>query len=151
MPRFEFTQTVEQLEKRKGGYFYLFIDVDTVNQFEHKRATRLKCEIDGKLSYSCGLNHLGDGNFYIIVSGARMKKLEKTAGDTVTFGIYEDPNPLGVEIPDVLLAFLEQDEEIKKQYEALTDGKKRTLIYSIQKVKNIDLQIEKINTFFKKK
>ncbi|MEM8528354.1 MAG: YdeI/OmpD-associated family protein [Bacteroidota bacterium] len=147
MPHFQFTQNIGQLEKRKGGYFYLKIDAEVVEQFEKKRATRLKCDIDGKVSYSCGLNHLGDGNFFIIVATRHLKKLGKELGDEVQFEIYEDPNPLGVEIPEVLQVLLQQDEDAKVMFEQLTDGKKRSLIYAIKPVKNIDKQVEKIMTF----
>ncbi|GAA4272176.1 DUF1905 domain-containing protein [Aquimarina gracilis] len=147
MPRFAFEQPILQLEQRKGGYHYLKIDADVVNQFEQKRATRLKCVIDGNLSYSCGLNHLGDGNFFIILANAKLKKLNKTLGDIVSFEIFEDPNPLGVEEPEVLKVLLEQDPIAKGMYNQLTDGKKRSLIFSIIKVKNIDLQVQKILEF----
>ena len=76
-----------------------------------------------------------------------MKKLKKVLGDEVSFEIYEDPNPLGVEVPEVLDVLLVQDDQLKAIYDKLTDGKKRSLIYSINKVKNVDLQVEKITTF----
>ncbi|MEL6925343.1 MAG: DUF1905 domain-containing protein [Bacteroidota bacterium] len=145
--QFEFTQHIGQLEKRKGGYYYLTIDADTVNQFEKKRHTRLVCTIDHKVSYSCGLNHLGDGNFFIILSTARLKKLGKELGDEVHFSIKPDPNPLGVEVPEVLTVLLQQDEAAKGIYDQLTDGKKRSLIFQIKPVKNIDLQVEKALQF----
>ena len=147
MPKFKFQQNIGQLEKRKGGYYYLVISSGIVDQFEKKRSTRLKCNIDGKIEYSCGLNHLGDGNFFIILSTKNLKKLGKTLGDQVDFEIYEDPNPLGVEIPEVLEVLLEQDEFAKEVFDKITDGKKRSLIYSINRIKNIDLQVEKSLAF----
>ena len=53
----------------------------------------------------------------------------------------EDPNPLGVEMPEVLDALLSQDEEAKQTFETMTDGKKRSLVYTILKVKDIDEQV----------
>ena len=142
MPHFTFEQRIQQLEKRKGGYYYLQIDADVVNQFDKKRATRLKCTLDQKLSFSCGLNHLGDGNFFIIIAGRYLKSLGKEVGDPISFEIIEDPNPLGVEIPEVLEVLLDQDDEARKLFDDLTDGKKRSLIYSIMKVKDIDKQVQ---------
>lgn len=148
MPVFQFTQPVQQLEKRKGGYFYFKIDAQVVEQFERKRATRLICAIEGSKPYSCGLNHHGDGHFFVIVAGKIIKGLKKELGDPLTFKIYEDPNPLGVAMPEVLEVFLEQSPETKEQFEKLTDGKKRSLIHSIAKVKSLDLQVSKIQDFF---
>ncbi|MEM9299939.1 MAG: YdeI/OmpD-associated family protein [Bacteroidota bacterium] len=139
--KFTFEQTIKQLEKRKGGYFYLKIDSDIINQYDKKRHTRLVCTIDSKVSFSCGLNHIGDGNYFIIVASKHLKKLGKEVGAKVSFEIMEDPNPLGVEMPEVLDALLSQDEEAKQTFETMTDGKKRSLVYTILKVKDIDEQV----------
>ncbi|HAS45333.1 MAG TPA: DUF1905 domain-containing protein [Microscillaceae bacterium] len=147
MPVFEFEQSLGQLEKRKGGYFFLKIEAQIIAQFEKKRHTRLVCEIDDIVKYSCGLNHLGDGNYFIIVATKYLKTLKKELGDVVHFKIYEDPNPLGVAIPEVLQALIAQDEVVKNRFEQYSDGKKRSLIYTIHKVKNIDLQVQKVYKF----
>lgn len=150
MSKFKFEQAIRQLEKRKGGYFYLTLDADIVNQFEKKRATRLLCTLNDKLTIPCGLNHLGDGNFFIIVATKYMKKIGKQMGDVITFEITEDPNPLGVEIPEVLSVLLAQDEDAKKIFDQLTDGRKRTLIYTIIRTKSIDKQVEMALEFLQK-
>ena len=147
MPHFTFEQPLGQLEKRKGGYYYLTITADIVEKYEKKRATRLKCTIEKRVSFSCGLNHLGDGNFFIIVATRHLKTLGKEAGELVTFEIFEDPNPLGVEVPEVLQVLIDQDPEAKEIYDGLTDGKKRSLIYSIKGIKDIDKQVQKILAF----
>ncbi len=143
-------QTIKQLEKRKGGYYYLKIDSEIINQFSKKRATRMICTIDDKISYRCGLNHLGDGNFYVIVSGKYLGELNKELGEKVNYRIDEDPDQLGVEIPEVLTVFLEQDADSKAIFDKLTDGKKRSLIYSFVKLKDIDKQIRNITDFLAK-
>ncbi|MBW1296274.1 DUF1905 domain-containing protein [Aquimarina litoralis] len=143
-------QTIKQLEKRKGGYFYLKFDADVINKFSKKRATRMICSIDNIVSYRCGLNHLGDGNFYVIVAGKYLEKLQKELGDEVHYTIEEDPDQLGVDMPEVLSVFLEQDLEAKDIFNTITDGKKRSLIYSVIKIKNIDKQIKIITEFLTK-
>ncbi|WP_299049346.1 DUF1905 domain-containing protein [uncultured Polaribacter sp.] len=143
-------QTIKQLEKRKGGYYYLKLDSEIVNQFSKKRATRIICTIDDKISYRCGLNHLGDGNFYVIVAGKYLKKLSKDIGEVVDYKIDEDPDQLGVEMPEVLTVLLEQDEDSKAVFDKLTDGKKRSLIYSFIRLKDVDKQIRNIIDFLAK-
>ncbi len=147
MSTFEFEQPIGQLEKRRGGYFFLQLDAEIIEQFEKKRHTRLICEIDDIVQYSCGLNHLGDGNYFIIVATKYLKKLKKDLGEVVRFKIYEDPNPLGVAIPEALQALIDQDEVVKNQFELYSDGKKRSLIYTIHKIKSIDLQVQKVYKF----
>ena len=144
MLTFEFTQRIDKLEPRKGGYCFLYLSADTINQFEKKRDVRLVCQIDNKVSYSCGLNHTGDANFFIILSKKNLKALGKEEGDEVTFKIYEDPLPLGVEVPEVLQVLLDQDPDLNTIYEAATDGAKRSLIYYIKQVKNVDTQVKRV-------
>lgn len=136
-------QNIKQLEKRRGGYFYLEILATVVDQFPNKRKTRFLCTLDGQLTYQCGLNHLGDGNFFIIVSGKNLKSIGKSLGDKVSFELQEDPNPLGVEMPEVLEVLLSQDEQLNSKFENLSMGNKRHVIHSIIKIKDIDLQIAK--------
>jgi hypothetical protein len=140
-------QIIDQLEKRKGGYFYLTIPAEVVNNFENKRHTRLICSIDEYFDFQCGLNHLGDGNFFIIIGSQKMKEIGKKLGDKVRFNIKEDPNPLGVAMPEVLEAVLEQDEELKIIFENLSLGKQRSVIFAIQKIKSVDKQIEGVRKY----
>ena len=140
-------QTKKQLEKRKGGYYYLRIDADIVNQFSRKRATRMICTVNRNVSYRCGLNHLGDGNFFIILASKYLSQLQTGLGDSVDFKIEEDPDQLGVDIPEVLPVFLEQEPELKDAFDMLTDGKKRSLIYGILKTNDLDKQIHIIRHF----
>ncbi|UZO79617.1 DUF1905 domain-containing protein [Aquimarina sp. ERC-38] len=150
MKTYQGIQSIKQLEKRKGGYYYLKFDSEIINQFSRKRATRMICTIDDKVSYRCGLNHLGDGNFYIIVAGKYLKELNKELGENIVYKIEEDPDPLGVDIPEVLSVFLEQDMDAKVIFDKLTDGKKRSLIFSFTKLKDIDRQIKIITEFLAK-
>ena len=101
------------------------------------------CTIDKKLTFQCGLNHLGDGNFFIILSSKNLKLIDKNLGDSIHFELNEDPNPLGVDIPEILDAVLEQDLELNTIFGKLTLGKKRNVIHAINKIKSLDKQIEK--------
>jgi hypothetical protein len=143
MKTYKSQQIIGQLEKRKGGYFFLKIDAAIINQFKNKRHTRFLCTLEGKLTFQCGLNHLGDGNFFIILSGKNLQVVNKFLGEEIHFILKEDPNPLGVEMPEVLEAVLEQDDELKTTFESLRLGKKRNIIYSINKIKDIDKQVQK--------
>lgn len=101
MKSFKDEQLIAQLEKRKGGYFYLKIPAEVVNQFKNGRKARLICKIDNKHTLQCGLNHFGDGNFFIILGSKFLKEINKQLGDKIKFEISEDPDPLGVAIPVV--------------------------------------------------
>lgn len=136
-------QVISQLEKRKGGYFYLTISADIVNQYENKRYTRFLCTLEQNLTFQCGLNHLGDGNFFIILSSSNLNIVQKKLGDSTHFELNEDPNPLGVDMPEILEAIIEQDKDLKAIFESLSLGKKRNIIHQIIKIKDVDKQIQK--------
>ncbi|MGD1893613.1 MAG: YdeI/OmpD-associated family protein [Cyclobacteriaceae bacterium] len=138
---FEEEQVIQQLEMRKGGYFYLTIPAEFVNRLEQKRYTRFICTIEENVTFQCGLNHLGDGNFFIILGSKNLKAANKKLGNTLHFTLQKDPNPLGVAMPEVLEALLEQDDTLKAIFEKLSMGKKRHVIHSINKIKDIDKQI----------
>ena len=138
---FQARQEIAQLEKRKGGYFYLTIPAEIVNGLARKRNTRVICTLDGALAFPCGFNHLGDGNYFIILSSANLKILGKHLGDTVAFLLTEDPNPLGVAVPEVLQSLLEQDAELRSTFERLLPSKQRNVIHQLSRIKNIDHQI----------
>ena len=143
MKKYKSEQIIGQLEKRKGGYFFLKIDAEIVNQFKNKRQTRFICILEKSLTFQCGLNHLGDGNFFIILSAKNLQSVNKSLGENIIYELNEDPNPLGVEMPEVLEAVLEQDETLKVAFESLTLGKKRNVIHQITKIKDIDKQVQK--------
>jgi Domain of unknown function (DUF1905) len=147
---FENEQNIGQLEKQKGGYFFLTIEAEIVNQFEKKRHTRLVCVLDEKITFRCGLNHLGDGNFFVIVAGKYLEQLNKKVGSLIHFKIEEDTDQLGVDMPEVLSVLLDQDEALKGIFDKITDGKKRSLIYSILKSKDIDKQVQTAIEFLTK-
>jgi hypothetical protein len=143
MKNYKSEQIIGQLEKRKGGYFFLKVGAEIVSQFENKRKTRFICKLDNKISFQCGLNHLGDGNFFIIISTKNLKLIERQLGEIIPFELIEDPNPLGIDIPETLEVLLEQDIELKNKFDKLTDGKKRSIIVQISKIKDIDKQISR--------
>ncbi len=142
-PHYRDEQVIRQLPKLRGSYFYVVLTAETVDQFPQQRKTRLICELEGELSFRCGLNHLGDGNFFIILNRQNLKKVGKALGDDLRFAIHIDPDPLGVAVPEVLTVLLDQDPELREQYESLSMGKKRHVIHSIKDIKNIDLQVAK--------
>jgi hypothetical protein len=151
MRTFTSEQNIRQLEDRKGGYFYLEILAEVVQQFDKRlngqHPTRFLCTLDNAVTYRCGLNHLGDGNFFIIIASKHLKALGKSIGDIINYTIEIDPNPLGVELPEVLEVLFAQDDTAREAFERLTDGKKRSLIHTIMRLKDVDKQVQTALTF----
>ena len=140
-------QPLLKLEPRRGGSFYLTIPAHVVDQFPKGKQTRLLCTIDERIVLNCGLNHLGNGDFFIIVATRHVKVLGVKPGDTLRFTLEEAPQPLGVDLPEVLEALLEQDEDLAQVFEGMTDGKKRSLVFLLQGSKDVDRQVQKAIQF----
>ena len=140
---FNDTQIVAQLDARQGGYCYLEIPASLINSLEKGRKSRFICTLNDSVKFQCGLSHLGNGNFFIILSKDRRKQANIEIGDRVSFHLCIDPNPLGVAIPEMLEVLLSQDNGLNAMWNELTDGKKRSVIYAVNRIKNVDLQVRR--------
>ena len=140
---FEATQVLDQLAARKGGYYYASLPASIVKSWPKRKKTRLICSLSSTVVFSCGLNPMGNGDFFIIISRKNAQAANLTLGENFQFSVSVDPNPLGVAIPETLKVLLEQDSELATRFDALTDGKKRGIIHQLVRIKNIDLQLER--------
>lgn len=145
--QYQIETALQKLPASKGGYYFLEIHAALVEQLPQKRNTRLVCVLDKKVTLHCGFNNLGNGHYFIIIAARHIAKIKKKAGDLVSAMLEPTADPLGIEVPEVLSALLEQDEELKQVYDAMTDGKKRSLVFLIKDMKSVDLQVQKATRF----
>jgi len=75
--------------------------------------------------------------------GKNLEKIQKKIGDKLKFELVQDPNPLGVAIPEVLEILIAQDEDLNSRFTKLTLGKQRSIIHQMNRIKDIDKQISK--------
>jgi hypothetical protein len=136
-------QMLGQLEPQRGGYFYLVVARALVENLPAGRKTRLICDIDGRKKLRCGLSPLGNGDHFILISTANAKELGIGKGSPVTFRLAVDPGQLGVEMPPALAELLRQEDDLKAAFDELTDGKKRSLIFQLLRIRDIDRQVMK--------
>lgn len=81
---------------------------------------------------------------YILSFGKRYQKaLGVSIEDSFKLQLFEDTSKYGVEMPESFEAVLKNDWEAMEQFENLTSGKKRSLIYYIKRFKNVQTQIDK--------
>jgi hypothetical protein len=140
-------QPLRKLQHSRGGFYYLEVDAVTVAQLPEKHKTRIICTLEQTHKLRCGLNHLGDGNFYVLLAQRHIKTLNKNLHDYITFNLEVDTDPLGVDIPEVLAELLQQDSEARNTFNLLAHSRKRTLIHRINRIKNIDIQVRQILDF----
>ncbi len=81
--------------------------------------------------------------YHITFNKANQKKMKIFPSDYFTVQLNEDTSKYGVEMPEEFDAVLQSDPEAFEIFESLTDGKKRSLIYFILKIKNSQNRINK--------
>lgn len=139
---------LEKLPPARGGYFYVAVAQDLARQFGQDRSIRVRCRLNDQLELAVGLNPLGNGDYFIIIATRHVKSLGLTVGDELQVDLSPETDPLGVPIPEVLEAYLEQEPAAAQAFASFTPGKKRTLIYGVQRYKSIDRQLDFLATFF---
>jgi len=83
-------------------------------------------------------------NEILISFGKRyQKELCVTTSDFFQLQIIEDTTTYGVEMPEELSAVLETDVKAFERFNKLTDGKKRSLIYYILRIKNTQTRVDR--------
>lgn len=137
------TQTLGKLDSRRGGYFFVTVVRAFADSLPNGKKTRLLCELNGIKTLRCGLNPIGNGDFFILVSTATAKELGIGEGSRVEVSISVDPDQLGVEMPEAFEELLAQEPEMKSRFDSLTDGKKRSLIHQLSRIRDIDRQVMK--------
>ena len=105
------------------------------------KSRRVVCML-GDLEFSCAIMPLGTG-WMILVNKERQKKLGLKEGMTVEVGLRKDDSEYGTPFPEELQEVFAQDDGAKAYFDALTAGKKRSLLHLVSSVKNVDTRIER--------
>ena len=71
------------------------------------------------------------------------KRLNVFVNDYFSLQFFEDNSKYGVDMPEEMEAVLDSDPEAHEAFEALTPGRKRSLIYHILKIKSSQTRIDK--------
>ncbi|QYO66501.1 DUF1905 domain-containing protein [Leptolyngbya sp. 7M] len=132
-----FTNAAEQ----GGGWHFLVVDRKTADKLNFEgNSRRVICTIKGGESFPCALMPWGD-IFYIMVNKQRRAALGLEVGQMVDIVLEKDESKYGMPMPEELQEVLNQDSEGETMFEKLTPGKKRSMMYFIGKIKDIDRRI----------
>ncbi len=81
--------------------------------------------------------------WFILINTETRKLLKVDEGNSLDIKLEEDFSEYGFEMPEEFGELLAQDEEAKRHFMSLTVGKRRSLIYLVQKVKSTDSRLRK--------
>lgn len=125
------------------GMHYFEVPVDVIEKLGGKFKMRLLCTINGKLTFQGGIVALGNGNGYISINAARLKKLGLKFKDEVSVTLKKDESKYGMAMPEELKELLDQDEEGMRRFKMLPPGKQRYIIYYVGMVKSSQKRIDR--------
>lgn len=104
---------------------------------------RVRVTLNAAFDFATGLQHDGEGDFYIKLNKEIREKLHLNAGDEVEVKLETDTSKYGMPLPVEFEELLGQDVEGANLFDALTPGKRRNLIYIVSKPKSTDKRLEK--------
>ncbi|MBC9794362.1 YdeI/OmpD-associated family protein [Sinomicrobium weinanense] len=106
------------------------------NLIEKTTDKRVICTLNDKLKKHCALMPRGDGSYYILINKQELKQLGISLNEEIHISLAPDHSDYGMPLDDEFRAVLDSDPEGEKYFEALTPGKKRTLLYMVHKIKD---------------
>lgn len=121
---------------------YVAIPAKVIRALGGKFRLRLVCSLNGQAGFQCGLMALGDGRGFVMLSKKRLGELGLETGQAVSVSLKPDTSKYGMKMPAEFKEVLKQDPEAKQRFDALSDGKKRTLLFRVGSVKSVDKRIE---------
>jgi len=108
----------------------------------HRRVAVSAYFKDRKLDFH-GKLHYYQNRFLISFGKRYQKELGVDGSNFFTLQLSENQSKYGVEMPEEFQAVLDSDLEAYEGFEKLTDGKKRSLIYYVIRVKSSQTRIDK--------
>jgi hypothetical protein len=103
---------------------------------------RVVCTLNLEMSWPAALLK-SEYYWFILVNKNAISKLELQQGKVVEVKLEKDRSTYGHEMSEEMTVVLDQDDEAKHWFDALSPGKQRSLIYLAGKVKNTDSRLRK--------
>ncbi|GAB5399823.1 MAG: hypothetical protein Aureis2KO_14080 [Aureisphaera sp.] len=135
----------EKFEVRLEGYHSVYIPDSIAEVFHsagHKRVLVQASLGENMHSFHAALRKI-KGQYQIMFGKNNQKAIYLNPNESFELQLFEDTTKYGVEMPEEFGAVLESDPEALDAFEALTEGRKRGLIYTILSFKNSQTRIDK--------
>ena len=121
---------------------YILVPAEIRQLFYTKGPARVVATIGSLEPFQCGLMPMRTGEGYIIVNKARQRQLKLSEGEKVQVSIAPDTSEYGAPMPEELEAVLAQDPDARATFDSLTAGKKRAVMYAVNRAKGMEARIE---------
>jgi len=119
------------------------VPAEVARDFKSKEIRRITCGVNNTQAFHAALMPQGLGQTMILMSKERCKISGFLPGDLLDVTLVEDRSKYGMEMPEELVFILQENPDVYELFEALTPGKKRNLIHTVNSVKSPDIRIRK--------
>ena len=128
----------------KGGSHLVVVPAEIADDIRQgERRGRAVATLDG-VTWHCGLNPFGGGQFYVQVGRNYHEPLGYQLGDTLSLSLTRDESDFGMAPCEEFLAVAESDPEgLRRFRENLTGGTQRSLLHRIANATTSDGRIER--------
>jgi uncharacterized protein YdeI (YjbR/CyaY-like superfamily) len=140
METFKFEARLTRIDALFMQYILVLPD-EVLERIDKKGRIRVKGTMNGA-PFALAIQNLKTGERYFSVS-APLRKAAKIQLSVPVQVVFELVDENQLDVPEELLAVLEEDPEGKAAFEQLTTGYKRSLIHYITSVKNVDSRIKR--------
>lgn len=144
MPQTHKFDAVLQRISAKGGSHLVVVPPHVADDIRgDARRGRAVATLDG-VTWHCGLNPFGGGQFYIQVGRNYFEPLGYALADTLSLKLERDTSDFGMQPCEEFLAVAESDPvSLARFRESLTPGTQRTLLHRIGNATTSDGRIER--------
>ncbi len=135
---------MECVLERSGSWGHcIIVDPSVTASLLANGNKRVVCIINNTLELHSALMRSKEGDHFIVISSKVIKQLGVTTGSKLYIHLEVDTAEYQFSMPEELQEVLDSDPEAATVFEALTDGKKRSIMHLVTLVKSVDKRIER--------
>lgn len=140
--KIKFVSKLQKFDSNLWGHHFPVPD-NIAEQFIDGGNRRVVCRVNSHIEMRCALMRFHD-TWCILLNKGNREKLGVDIDDKIEVELGKDRSEFGMEMPEELEVLLLQDEEGSEIFQKLTQGKQRTLIHIVSKVKNTNSRLNKV-------
>ena len=103
---------------------------------------RIIVHIDGQ-QFHCAIHHRKARGYFVYFGKQASRQLGIYKGEKIEVGIEADRSRYQAPLPEEFEAVISTDADAMEAFESLPPGKKRSLLFSVHRLKNVDSRIDK--------
>jgi hypothetical protein len=142
MPSVKFKSTL-QLPAESGYMAYIHVPSVVYSRFTGKKPPRIVITVNKTVQWKAAIMSLGNGNGFVSVSKRSIKAHGWKPGEPLDIMLEDDTDEETFPLPEEMAELLAIDDEARHYYDALTDGKKRSITIYINQTKNAQLRVDR--------